>query len=355
MNLMIVDDEKLLRNGFKKMTDWQAKGVNIIAEATNGQDALDQLSRMNPLPDVIMTDIKMPLMDGVELTKQIKALYPAIEVIVLSAHDDYDYVRDSMKLGAYDYLLKASIDTDDIYTVLQRIKSQTDASHLLSRQASSPAKLDGAVYLDTKLIHNLIELHKFKEAKEYGISLLETASTLPTAYFQDIIRDLFFFIQYTLDTLGFSNNTLKETKYINSASINSLYSLEDATKWFDVIFDEFKDYYLSMDEKYTPAIQHIVAYIEEHYADNITLDDISEKFYINKNYLCTIFKSETNSTIVEYITTLRIEQAKKLIRTTNNNLLHISNSVGYNNYSYFGKVFRKKTGISPNEYANLYT
>ena len=128
MKIMIVDDEKLLRNGFKNMTDWSAKGINIIGEALNGEDALEKLKTRSP--DIVITDIKMPIMDGVTLTKKIKELYPHILILVLSSHDDYDYVRESMKNGASDYLLKASIDIDDLCDTLKRITQDSQKPSL---------------------------------------------------------------------------------------------------------------------------------------------------------------------------------------------------------------------------------
>lgn len=119
MKLMIVDDEKLLRNGFKHMTDWDSKGIHIISEAINGQDALIKIQQN--IPDIVLTDINMPVMNGIELTKRIKESYPNIIVIVLSGYDDYEYVRESMKYGASDYLLKASVDTDEIFDLLVNV------------------------------------------------------------------------------------------------------------------------------------------------------------------------------------------------------------------------------------------
>lgn len=353
MNIMIVDDEKLLRKGFQKMTDWNAHGIHIIAEAMNGVDALEKLKILDPMPDVIITDIKMPLMDGVQLTKKIKSSYPQIEVIILSAHDDYEYVRDSMKFGAYDYLLKASIDTDDIYKVLQNIQLKYNDAKKISNSEMNGSNVS-TIKLNTREFHRLIEVHDFEQAKLSVIELLKQASALSTPHFQEVTYDIFFFLKYTLDTLGFDKNILNHSQLINRPKIHLLNSLDEATKWFSTIFDEFQNYYLSMNERYTPVVKDIVAYIEEHYNESLSLDDLSERFYINKNYLCNIFKSETGNTIIEYMTNLRIEHAKQLIRISNQNLFQIASNVGYNNYSYFGKVFKKNTGISPNEYANLY-
>lgn len=247
MKIMIVDDEKLLRNGFRYMADWEEKGVTIVGEAINGQDALDQIPLLQP--DIVITDIKMPIMDGVTLTQNIKMLYPHISVVVLSSYDDYDYVRDSMKLGASDYLLKAAIDVDELYEILQRL------------------------YIPPSPI------------------------TLDASYEQPLVL----------------SHTTSNTQFIES----------------------------------------IIAYIEEHYTENISLSSIADNFYINKNYLCNLFKAETETTINEYIASLRIEKAKALMRTKNISLYQIASDIGYQNQPYFNRVFKRKTGFSPSEYMKL--
>lgn len=104
MKVFIVDDEKIIRKGISSILHQHLPSVKIIGEASDGVEALEKISQL--LPDVVITDIKMPSMDGVELTKQIHALFPDIKIIVLSCYDDYNYVRQSMKNGALDYLLK---------------------------------------------------------------------------------------------------------------------------------------------------------------------------------------------------------------------------------------------------------
>ena len=349
MKIMIVDDEKLLRNGFKNMTNWTSKGIDIIGEAMNGQDALDKLNVLSP--DVVITDIKMPIMDGVTLTKKIKELYPHITVLVLSSHDDYDYVRESMKNGASDYLLKASIDIDDLCDTLNRIHQYTKTS---SSQPIDEVSSTININIDKSKIRNYLELQQYDILKDYVITILRTSSPLPITYLQDILRELFFFIEYTLDTLGFVEKGLKNRKYINSATVNSINTIQDAINWFTSTIEDISNHCTNAHKKHADIINRINDYIEENYTNNISLSNIADKFFINKNYLCDIFKAETDTTINEYITTLRINKGKSLIRDTNLTLTEISYEIGYQNTSYFNRVFRKKTGISPSEDMKLY-
>lgn len=102
--LMVVEDEEMIRRGIVKSIPWQSLGFTVVAEGKNGRDALDQLEK-NPV-DVLMTDIKMPIMGGIELAKKARQMYPEIEIIILSGFSDFEYARQAISFRAYDYLLK---------------------------------------------------------------------------------------------------------------------------------------------------------------------------------------------------------------------------------------------------------
>lgn len=97
-------------------------------------------------------------------------------------------------------------------------------------------------------------------------------------------------------------------------------------------------------------VYHIVKYLESHYSDEINMSVLSETVNFTPNYLSTIFKKETGCSIRQYLTTIRIQQAKKYLRYQNLSLLDISQKVGFDDYSYFSKVFKKIEGLGPNEY-----
>ena len=104
MKVFIVDDEKIIRKGISSILQQHIPSLEIIGEAADGAEALEKISAN--VPDIVITDVKMPNMDGVELTKELHRQHPSTKIIVLSGYDDYNYVRQSMKNGALDYLLK---------------------------------------------------------------------------------------------------------------------------------------------------------------------------------------------------------------------------------------------------------
>lgn len=115
-NMMIVDDEERARVGIRTLIDWQAHGIAIIAEARDGLEALDILST-HPV-DIMLTDIRMPQMDGLELIARVTENYPHIKSVIMSGYDDFSYAQKAITAGASDYLLKPSRRQEILTTVL---------------------------------------------------------------------------------------------------------------------------------------------------------------------------------------------------------------------------------------------
>ena len=95
--ILIVEDEPILRQGLEVLGDWGKNGLILIGSVQNGREALELMA--TELPDIIITDIMMPVMDGIELIKRVKIHYPEVEIIVLSNYSDFQYVRQAMKAG----------------------------------------------------------------------------------------------------------------------------------------------------------------------------------------------------------------------------------------------------------------
>ncbi|WP_066191409.1 response regulator transcription factor [Gracilibacillus timonensis] len=121
--VLIVDDEMQIRKGLQWKVDWKDMGFEVIAEAGNGKEALEVLAKHRL--DLVMTDVRMPVMDGIELARHCQERYPQTKVVVLSGYSDFEYVKTSMKKGVRDYLLKP-VDPDELEEVLERMKAVID-------------------------------------------------------------------------------------------------------------------------------------------------------------------------------------------------------------------------------------
>jgi DNA-binding NarL/FixJ family response regulator len=117
IRVLIVDDQTLLRQGLQTLLEMQ-DGIRIVGQAGDGVDALAQADALKP--DVVLMDVRMPRMDGVEATRQIRARLPAAQVIILTTFDDDEYVFDGLRAGATGYLLK-DVSAETIADAIRRV------------------------------------------------------------------------------------------------------------------------------------------------------------------------------------------------------------------------------------------
>lgn len=102
--LLIVEDNQIVKEGLCEGIDWEANGIRLLEPADNGVEALERMEA--ELPDVVVTDVIMPLMDGIRLSQTIQSTYPSVKIIVMSAHDEFEFAQQALKAGVIDYITK---------------------------------------------------------------------------------------------------------------------------------------------------------------------------------------------------------------------------------------------------------
>lgn len=115
--VLIVDDEPVIRKGIKNVIDWESMGCAICGEASDGIEGMDMIKELRP--DIVITDIKMPGVDGLEMIRETKEIIPDGKIIILTGFRDFEYLQEAIKLGAFDYLLKPS-KIPDITSIIKR-------------------------------------------------------------------------------------------------------------------------------------------------------------------------------------------------------------------------------------------
>ncbi len=118
IKVLIVDDEYIMRQGLKYMIDWEHEGYQIVGEASNGKEALDLAEELKP--HIIICDIVMPLLDGVDFAEIIHKMYPQIQTIILSGYDNFEYVKQTLMSGVSDYILKPALNQETLRKVLRK-------------------------------------------------------------------------------------------------------------------------------------------------------------------------------------------------------------------------------------------
>ena len=114
--ILIADDEPFTRRCIIHALPWEENGFSVVASCKNGKEAFEALEEY--LPDIVITDVRMPIMDGLDLLKKIQASYPHICVIIISGFEEFDYVKTAMDYGAYGYVLKP-LNPDELLTVIK--------------------------------------------------------------------------------------------------------------------------------------------------------------------------------------------------------------------------------------------
>lgn len=537
LKMMIVDDEPLVRQGFKYFFEWDKYSIRQVFEAENAAEAIEIAKREKI--EIIVSDIRMPEVDGLELISRLKTILPNSIYIILSGYDDFEYAKKSISLGVFHYLVKP-IHSEELHQVMslcsqklleQKQKREIEESLNRKLNKSMPILRDSFIkkLLRGELNQSRNELYnRFNELEidlenlNYVAMLVEpsgkhhksnntndklnmdelnnTIKDLLLKYiseaddknyklyavtdsnkviaiiswsesqnihevlktsFQNLNKELL--LRYGIETAGCVScvvkdlnnisNYIKETEKIldyksimgdtdilfleNMESVhnnkpfflsqserkklifcvvnnditginkvirgfkNSIrkyeyisvecmysalveviisiirfaYEIGFKTQIFgeQIYSQEFMRSFDNVDEIFTwiedsiikfsnefakfraekpkSIIQQIKAYITENLGyEDITLNSISEKFYYNPSYLSRLFKEETNKNFIDYINEIKINTAKEYLTSTDMSVSNICEKIGFKDYKHFLALFKKMTGVTPNEY-----
>ena len=175
-SVFAVDDEPIVLEGIRSKIDWEENGFTFIGEATDGEIALSMIHELKP--DILITDIKMPFMDGLQLAETIKKTQPWTKIIILSGHDEFDYAKKAISIGIEDYLLKP-FTPDELLASLKKTAAQIDKER---KQLSDISKLreelkSNEALLKKEFLNNLVHGSAdtntvMQKCNEFGINLI---------------------------------------------------------------------------------------------------------------------------------------------------------------------------------------
>lgn len=154
--VMLVDDEENERNLLRICINWSEIGMEIVGEASSAREALDSLEEINP--DIIVTDIRMPFMDGLEFSKIVVETYPYIKVMVLTAHEEFEYAKEGIKVGIADFLLKP-IKRSELKNALINLKNKIESERLYKNEFNELKRQleDNFPYIKEKFMNELLQ------------------------------------------------------------------------------------------------------------------------------------------------------------------------------------------------------
>jgi len=410
--VFFVDDEASMRAGIRDSVDWDNSGFTLAGEAPDGEMALALMQEI--MPDILITDVRMPFMDGIELSRRAKKVMPWIKIIILSGHDEFEYAKQAIAIGVEDYLLKpvTSGKLMEILSVIagrieeekeklrnvqeliegtKKVKTERLISDLLYGGITAEEALSLAEELNLPIQGNhylvmYIELQRpmdesyddFYNAVDCVLSVLdgwenaiyfnqgadrvicvlkgddstaleEDAYTCAQAVKHEVERNGPCFAAVAIGNIVSDLNEWPKSlagadvarRYLNRLDLKQIISIQDIS-----VSD-------ATGSKYGEVITQAREFIKSNYADkDISLHTVAKEVNISPNHFSTIFSQETGETFIGYITKVRIEQAKVLLKTTQMRTSDIGYEVGYNDTNYFGYVFKKHTGLTPKEFRN---
>ena len=123
--VLIADDEFLVRLGLKTTINWEENGFLIVGEAKNGKEAVELFEKFDP--DILLTDIRMPIMDGLELIQELRKRKKTLRAVILSHYDDFNYAREALKIGASEYILKSDLSKENLLVALRKLSDEIDS------------------------------------------------------------------------------------------------------------------------------------------------------------------------------------------------------------------------------------
>ncbi len=176
VKVMLVDDEHLERTLIRYGTDWEGNGFEIIGEAESGKEALEMLETVEP--DIILTDINMPQMDGLVFSEKVRERYPEIRIVIITGYREFEYAQKAVKLGVTEFLLKP-IDHEEILKISLKLKQQLAERrqfygelHTMKQQLNASLSLMMERFLADLIQSKITEAEAMLKLTDYGLSFL---------------------------------------------------------------------------------------------------------------------------------------------------------------------------------------
>lgn len=353
--VQLVDDEPIVRKGLKKLIPWEELGFEIVCEAENGEEALEQLASQKV--DVIITDIGMPIMNGIDFMKEARKNEYTGAIIVLTAYGEFEYAKSAIKYGVTDYILKP-IEENQISEVLKEIRKKLEQK----LKSENRNRLDSTGKERTYSRENDKLLIKYvMTTNPKAFEILEQIVQEEREFGEGHISSMCMRFSYILEELV----TRVKEKYIYLTKLKNMeeymhYGEQEGNTKEDLInkfSQNVKGIFSIFEESRVIYKDNVVMqacqYVAQHIDEDISLTTISETLSISKNYFCSLFKNETGENFLSFVTRMKMKRAQFLLREENLRVYEVCDVLGYTDTTYFTRLFKKYTNMTPNEYKKV--
>ena len=409
--IVVADDEEELRKAIIRKIDWAAIGFQVVGEAENGIEALELVERK--APDLLLTDIRMPFISGLELARQVREIRPSTQIVFLSGYDDFSYAQEAIRYNIISYLLKP-ISMDELTENLHQIKEKLDrifAEFAERRKAAGglsefllPLLLSGSAGAsgegrEARLRAEAVSRHFLGPENcnihyvVLSVSLWNQGGENCTTYnhvhavdgiLKKYVKTAVFFLEDHITAVlaatpsgfdkylhivtdeltqsisrilglsacigvGETEEMLGALSASYQASMKALAHAEQTGAGGGICY--IQDMRAEEKTKSSADIcDRALSYIGTHYMDaDLSLVMVSAGIGISPNYLSAQIKKRTGTSFIDYLTERRMEAAKKLLLDTPMKIREIAEACGYSDQHYFSYCFKKYEGKSPNQ------
>jgi two-component system, response regulator YesN len=391
LKVLIADDEPNIREGIRYSIDWHEIGMEVVAEAEDGEEALELALKYKV--DVLLADLNMPIMNGLTLIKNIRENNKKCSVVVISGYDDFTYAQEALRLQVDDYILKP-IKPNNLTQVLKKVseKLQTQTAQTKYMEIASSNISENTLLIQEQFCRNWVDgtlkNDKIKEQLHFWGLPEVPPNILTTVFIQELEikqphikmtdRELFIFGVKNILTeelveekkLVFSDKSglliillwgeaneesfsRIENSILSYLQVSPILFSEVITGKFDALPAVYENCKKKLHEEaqVSPIVRRAQNFIREQYTSStLTLESIAQQLQVSPAYLSRIIKQGLGTTFVSLVTEMRIKKAIKLLHSSNLQVCQIAEEVGYESQHYFSTAFKKIVGVSPNQY-----
>lgn len=327
--VLLVDDEFYMRAMLHRIIPWEDLGFEIVGEAENGEEALGKIEAC--VPDLVIADIEMPFIDGLELARRLNETRLPPKILFLTCYDRFDYARKAIQYGVDDYLLKPILP-DELTRGLNSIREKLDNRTRDINQ--SVASISALNILREAFLKRL----RARNGEGIGQFLMNTSRIVEK---KDLICSREAILKILLDTLDEHCQEMGvDFEKPETVDFNDLarLALENAC--------DCGEGAVRQDELARSVQNYIASNLSN---PGLTLSLIAQSVYMNSSYLSRVYKQITGECISAYIRDVRLSQGLKLIENGATNIGCVAEKVGFRNAGYFSRCFKERYGVSPTD------
>lgn len=358
LKIMIADDDEIIRVRLVKKIDWSSMGFEVVAEAADGEELLKKTLRYKP--DVVLTDIKMPFMSGIEYVEALRRNQLRTEVIIITGYAEFEYVHRLLHLGVCGYLLKP-LDKEELRTCMcgirEKILHDRELEALVHQDKKTGEEQLAAYVMTDEMKQALTE--KILDGKAVEVlSLLESQHTemcVKQVPLDKMKQNYTYLFNRIYRMLRERDKVDDEIKSLMLTLFEDRFSeLADGKELFEFIRTLVEKLLASLHRMGTEEenlhLQKSLDYIDKHFAQNISMAEVANHIGVSYGYLSYILNESVDGGFVRILRNRRMKEAKKLLTGSELKIYDIAEQCGFTNSRYFCTMFYADMGMTPTEY-----